>query len=140
MGLQVALVERCISQKKLKNALHCAQRLGLDADFPDLERLQREDTVARLCKKQLWPQACRHVEDNPQLQASTPCKHAAIDPQSIVGRAALIWSQIIQVLLAVVSELQGPNMSVLSGMSGILQIIGDCSACGISLRSGYRTV
>ncbi len=75
--MQVALVERCISQGKLKNALQCARKLGLEAEFPDLERLQREDTVARLCKKQLWPQACRYVEDNPQSQASTPCTHAA---------------------------------------------------------------
>ncbi|CAL8463132.1 g2666 [Coccomyxa elongata] len=81
--VKVALVERCISQGKLKNALQCAQKLGLEAEFPDLERLQREDTVARLCKKQLWPQACRYVKDNPQLQEKL------LREMVLVGEAAL---------------------------------------------------
>ncbi|BDA47863.1 probable exonuclease mut-7 homolog at C-terminar half [Coccomyxa sp. Obi] len=81
--VKVALVERCISQGNLKNAVHCAKRLGLEAEFPHLERLQKEDTLARLCKKQLWPQACRYVEDNPQLQEKL------LREMVLVGEAAL---------------------------------------------------
>lgn len=80
-GVQVALVKHCIERGKLKNALQAAKALGLEAEFPDLERMQREDTLASLSKKQLWPQACHYVKDDRQLQASSLyacCDSAAV--------------------------------------------------------------
>ncbi len=80
-GVQVALVKHCIERGKLKNALQAAKALGLEAEFPDLERMQREDTLASLSKKQLWPQACHYVKDDRQLQASF--LHACCDSRAV---------------------------------------------------------
>lgn len=66
--VQIALVEQCMARGRLKNAVQYSRALELQEQFPDLERLEREDTLQRLTKKQLWPAASRSVQGHPDLQ------------------------------------------------------------------------
>lgn len=76
-ALQVEFVEACITLDRLKPAARAVRQLGLQAEFPNIEALYRQRSLARLVGKRLWSVALSFVGSDIALQvrastATTP--------------------------------------------------------------------
>ncbi|KAF6257473.1 hypothetical protein COO60DRAFT_1701845 [Scenedesmus sp. NREL 46B-D3] len=65
---QVMFVEACVAQDRLKPAARAVRVLGLTAEFPNIESLYRQRSLARLVGKRLWPVALSFVGSDVGLQ------------------------------------------------------------------------
>eukprot|EP00775_Hariotina_reticulata_P004540 gene4540-4792_t len=65
---QVAFVEACVALERLKPAARAVRQLGLTAEFPNIESLYRQRSLARLVGKRLWQVALSFVGSDTPLQ------------------------------------------------------------------------
>jgi hypothetical protein len=61
-------VEACVAQDRLKPAARAVRVLGLTAEFPNIESLYRQRSLARLVGKRLWQVALSFVGSDVALQ------------------------------------------------------------------------
>jgi hypothetical protein len=61
-------VEACVAQDRLKPAARAVRVLGLTAEFPNIESLYRQRSLARLVGKRLWQVALSFVGSDVGLQ------------------------------------------------------------------------
>jgi len=66
--LQITFVEACVAFDRLKPAARAVRQLGLSADFPNIESLYRQRSLARLVGKRLWQVALSFVGNDTALQ------------------------------------------------------------------------
>lgn len=65
---QILFVEACVAQDRLKPAARAVRVLGLTAEFPNIESLYRQRSLARLVGKRLWQVALSFVGSDVALQ------------------------------------------------------------------------
>ena len=65
---QSVYVEQCIAQDRLKSAFIAVRTFRLEDEFPNVEGLYRQKTVARLLGKRLWAVASKVVGSDVSLQ------------------------------------------------------------------------
>ncbi len=63
-------MEQCIALDRLKAASRAVRAFSLKADFPDVEAMYRQRTLARLVQKRLWSVAATFVGSDPALRVS----------------------------------------------------------------------
>lgn len=68
MFVQVEFIEACVALDKLKPAARAVRQLGLQAEFPNIEALYRQRSLARLVGKRLWSVALSFVGSDAALQ------------------------------------------------------------------------
>lgn len=68
MALQVSFVEVCVALDRLKPAARAVRQLQLAAEFPTVEALYRQRSLARLMNKRLWPVALSYAGSDVSLQ------------------------------------------------------------------------
>ena len=66
---QEKLVEACITDGNLKDALRLVNSWGLQHDYPDLEAEYEERTMDKLLNKSLWNAASGFAIGKPKFQA-----------------------------------------------------------------------
>eukprot|EP00878_Enallax_costatus_P036497 GHUV01040991.1.p1 GENE.GHUV01040991.1~~GHUV01040991.1.p1 ORF type:complete len:193 (+),score=43.24 GHUV01040991.1:458-1036(+) len=67
---QIEFVEACVALDKLKPAAKAVRQLGLQAEFPNIEALYRQRSLARLVGKRLWSVALSFVGNDTVLQTT----------------------------------------------------------------------
>lgn len=67
-ALQVSFVEVCVALDRLKPAARAVRQLQLAAEFPNVEALYRQRSLARLMNKHLWPVALSYAGSDASLQ------------------------------------------------------------------------
>ena len=70
LALQVKLVEECIALDNLGQACKTTRYLGLQKEFPTLEKDYQEHVLARLIGRQQWQAALTACDDSKTLQVS----------------------------------------------------------------------
>ncbi|WIA30602.1 hypothetical protein OEZ86_000682 [Tetradesmus obliquus] len=80
---QILFVEACVAQDRLKPAARAVRVLGLTAEFPNIESLYRQRSLARLVGKRLWQVALSFVGSDVALQTQL------VRDMAEVGEAAL---------------------------------------------------
>lgn len=65
---QVSFVEACVALDRLKPAARAVRQLKLGAEFPNVEALYRQRSLARLVGKRLWPVALSYAGSEVSLQ------------------------------------------------------------------------
>jgi hypothetical protein len=68
VALQVSFVEVCVALDRLKPAARAVRQLQLAAEFPTVEALYRQRSLARLMNKRLWPVALSYAGSDVSLQ------------------------------------------------------------------------
>ncbi|KAK9829035.1 hypothetical protein WJX72_003549 [[Myrmecia] bisecta] len=66
--LQVAFIEHCLAFDRLKEASKAVRHLGLQQEFPDVEQMYRQRSLARLVDKGLWSVAATFVGEDEAYQ------------------------------------------------------------------------
>lgn len=61
-------MEACVALDRLKPAARAVRQLGLQAEFPNIEALYRQRSLARLVGKRLWSVALSFVGSDTALQ------------------------------------------------------------------------
>jgi hypothetical protein len=71
IAVQIMFVEACVAQDRLKSAARAVRVLGLTAEFPNIESLYRQRSLARLIGKRLWQVALSFVGSDAALQVGS---------------------------------------------------------------------
>ncbi|GMH39341.1 hypothetical protein BSKO_07239 [Bryopsis sp. KO-2023] len=115
---KIDFVEECLASRKMKTASSAVRWFGLLVEYPHVERLYKEATVAKLIDKALWGPALTMVGEDKKLQEKVIREIAAagnvsmaqqyqrlyqlpesivdIDPEVLAAEAALRASKYMQ--------------------------------------------
>ncbi len=66
--MQVGLVETCISEGNLRDALKLVNAWDMQADYPDLKAEYEQRTMDKLLNKSLWSAAAGYAIGKPRFQ------------------------------------------------------------------------